>query len=544
MSALQGETLIAELRKSAAWPEEIRPSRSAELRQTHISWLLFTDEHVLKVKKPVDFDFLDFTTLERRRHFCLQEVELNRRLSPDVYRGVLAVRRSEDGVGMVGPLDDDGSPDDGDIEYGVLMRRLPEDGWLDRRLDDGSADSDLMRRVARRIAEFHAEAETDPKITRIGSLETVRENSEENFEQTRDWIGITVERPTWDAVKAFSEAFLEVRRPQFRSREERGRIRDGHGDLHTAQICVDDGIHFIDCIEFNHRFRCADVAADLAFTAMDVDFHGHPELSAVLVDAYVAHSGDRGLRRVLDYYLAYRAYTRGKVESLRLHQLEKDQQEDGQEWRRRRADIVEHAGRYFELAHLYARPPAPLLVVVCGLMGTGKTTLADGLRPRLRAHVASSDRVRKRLAGLDPEQSQSEEWGAGIYSDEFTERTYEELLRRAEEGLERGEIVVLDASFKERRWRRRAVDTAHDANAPVILLEATCPEEEVRHRLQRRQRSGDGPSDGRLELLDRQRDAFEAPDTVERSLRVEVDTTPEPDRVCYEALQRIHARLL
>jgi hypothetical protein len=509
--------VIRSLLAPQAYPEPERPDR-VDLVETHVSWLLFAGRLVYKVKKPVDYGFLDFTTLDQRRFYCHEEVRLNRRLSPDVYLGVVDIveRNGRHAVGGPGRA----------VEYAVKMRRLPADGWLSAQLRDGRASPPLLRRIARRIAAFHAAAATSDHITQVGGREGVRVNTAENFAQTREYVGVAVTPDTYDRVRAYTEAFLDVRAALFARREAEGRIRDGHGDLHADQICAENGIAFIDCIEFNERFRLGDVAADIAFPAMDVDYHGRPDLAAELVREYVEASGDRGVLELLDFYRCYRAYTRGKVRSFRLRQAGLDAAE--------RREIVAQAARYFHLAASYARGSGPLLLAVAGLMGTGKTTLARRLAPQVDAEVLSSDVVRKELAGVPPDAPRPAAWGEGIYTAEFHRRTYGELHRRAAERLRAGRCVILDASYREAAARRAARDTAREAGAPFLVLEAACPEAVVRERLARR---GPGPSDGRLELMDAQRERFEPVRELPEAEHAVIDSSTALDEAACAALR-------
>jgi hypothetical protein len=516
--------IVRSLLEPGAYPAGERPARVA-LVETHISWLFFTGRFVYKVKRPVDYGFLDFTTLEKRRFFCFEELRLNQRLSPDVYLDVVAIS-GEDGRCAVGGT---GSA----VEYAVKMRQLPADRWLSGLLTRGEASPALMRRIAQRIAAFHAVAGAVAPGGRVGGIETVRVNTQENFTQTREYVGVTVTAEAYDRVRAYTEAFLDVRSGRLARREREGRIRDCHGDLHADQICADDGIAFIDCIEFNERFRYGDVAADIAFPAMDVDYYARPDLSAELVREYVAASGDPGVLDVLDFYKCYRAFTRGKVRGFRLRQ-------PGLAEAERRA-VVERAARYFELAQAYARLPGPLAVAIGGLMGTGKTALARALAPRLGADVLSSDVVRKELAGIGLEEPRREAWGEGIYSEAFHRRTYEALHQRAAERLRGGALVILDASYRESAWRGRARETARAAGAGFLLLETRCPDDVVRRRLAAR---GTGPSDGRVELVDAQRERFEPPIEIPASERIVVDTSDAPGEVVKAALGEVYRRQL
>jgi aminoglycoside phosphotransferase family enzyme/predicted kinase len=521
------EPLIRALRNPNIYPESERPPR-VEMIETHVSWLFFAGEYVYKVKKPVDFGFLDFTSLAKRVRYCHEEVELNRRLSPDVYLGTVDIREDGGSYSIDGPGQT--------VEIAVKMRRLPKDGWLANRLARGEATAEDLRRIARRIAEFHQAAETSSEVSRIGGLEAVRFNTEENFEQTHPYVGSTVSSEAYDTIRAYTWTFLERRESLFHQREREGRIRDCHGDLHLAQINLEDGISFIDCIEFNPRLRYGDVAVDVAFTAMDLDFHGRPDLADTFIAEYVAQSGDPGVLEVLDFYKCYRAYVRGKIESLRS-----DQNGLGPH---HRGPIRDRARGYFDLAKSYATPDGPALIIMTGLMGTGKSALAEALVKRLDAALISSDRVRKELAGLTPEERREVSWGEGIYAPDFSERVYETLHRRALERLRSGQLVMVDASYQYRSWREAASRAASSAPSRFLIVETACPLDVVRHRLEDRRARRTDPSDGRLALLETQRAHFEPVDEVQVQNHVRVDTSTALPDVTLQALQEVYRRLL
>jgi aminoglycoside phosphotransferase family enzyme len=304
---MEPHALIDALSHPDAYPDH--PSQ-VSMRQTHISWLFFTEHFVYKVKKPVDFGFLDFTALESRQFFCDQEVQLNRRLAPGVYLGIVEVKADEGRIRLGGP----GKT----IDYAVQMRRLPEDRMLPRLLAAGQVTFDTMRRLARLVAEFHTQAETGGAIDEAGTVTTVLTNWQENFDQTRPYLGFPLPQETYDQIQNRVLAFCRVGEELFGQRIAEGRIRDGHGDLRTEHICLTEPIAIFDCIEFNHRFRHGDVAADVAFLAMDLDERGYPDLSHAFVEAYIDYSGDHGLRRMLNFYQCYRAFIRAKVECFRL----------------------------------------------------------------------------------------------------------------------------------------------------------------------------------------------------------------------------------
>lgn len=328
-------TMIRELLKPERYPEH---TETVELHQTHISFVLVTDNFVYKIKKPVDFGFLDFRTLENRLFYCKQEVELNRRLAPDVYLDVVPVRE------MDGYFFLDG--EDKIVEYAVKMKRLPEEKMMINMLKTGNIDAPVLSRIAKKLVAFHASAKTDPSITACGSLAVIRRNIEENFRQMEKYLGETINKPPFDSVKNYSETFLTNNKELFLERMNKGRIKDCHGDLHMDHLYIMEDICIIDCIEFNERFRYTDVAADIAFLAMDLDFYGRQDLSDIFVKNYIEESGDEGLRSLIDFYKCYRACVRGKVDSFELDDpgLETEEKEK----------IRLEATKYFRLAAYYA----------------------------------------------------------------------------------------------------------------------------------------------------------------------------------------------
>ena len=519
--------MVADLRRPEAYPASERPA-DVTLVETHISWIFMTGRFVYKVKKPVDLGFLDFTTVEKRRHYCHQEVVLNRRLAPETYLGVAEVREEEGRHTIDGP--------GATVEYAVKMRQLPHERAMAELVPRGEVTVETVERVAERVQRFHEAAETGEAITRGGDLDAVRFDVQENFDQTERYVGITVSPAEFAVVRAYSEAFLEVRAALFERRATEGRVRDCHGDLHLAHVFLVDGIQVIDCIEFNERFRYDDVACDLAFLAMDLDHAGRPDLSRALVEAYVAKSEDRELPLLLDFYKCYRAYVRGKVTSFRLDDplLTPDARETA----------VREARGYFALAADYARPRGPVLVITAGLMGVGKSVVAHGVAGALGGVALTSDVLRKEMVGAPPTERRYDDWGAGLYAPEEIERTYDELRRQASAALAGGRSVVLDASHGRASWREAARAVARDAGAPFLALECTAPREVVRERLGAREARGGSPSDGRWDLYDRQQASFEPLDEVAPAERVVVDTSGAESETIAAALRGAYLALL
>jgi len=326
--------LVQALLDPKAYPDT---PQGVEIAQTQMSFIFLTDNYVFKVKKPVNLGYLDYTSLDKRQFYCQREVELNRRLCPDVYLGVVPITQDRDDIFIEGQGEV--------IEYAVKMCRLPQQAMMDVLLAQNEVSPEMISRVAQKLVEFHQRAETNASISTFGDLDTITQNTEENFTQTEKYIGNTISREKYQRIKDYTNSLLKKNTPLFRKRIADGRIRDCHGDLHAAHICFSDGICIYDCIEFNDRFRYCDVASEVAFLAMDLDHYGRADLSRSFVNAYVDKSRDKELPRLLNFYKCYRAYVRGKVESFKLDDPHISEEE------KTRALVV--AKRYFKLAESY-----------------------------------------------------------------------------------------------------------------------------------------------------------------------------------------------
>jgi hypothetical protein len=483
-----------------------------ELIQTHVSYLFLTDSHVYKIKKPVDFGFLNFSTLDRRRFYCEEEVRLNRRLCPDLYLAVVGVHATQDGASFTGS-----GPT---IDYAVIMRRLPAHRMLDRLLREQCVSADDIRAIARTIGAFHLRAERNAMIDEAGSLDAIRTNCDENFLQTRSFCGVTLDSRDWELIGHWTNRFLEQHADAFAARVAGGFIRDCDGDIHTENINLDeDGtIYIFDCIEFNSRFWYSDTAADIAFLLMDFDYACRPEFGATFLEEYVRVTGDTSVADVLDFYKIYRAYVRGKVESLRLSDTQIDANDQ--------AAAAERARRFFRLCRGYiARLRLrSTLFLTCGLTGTGKSVTARELSFELGVAVVSSDVVRKELAGLSPDERRREAYESGIYDRSFTERTYRTLLQRADEALSAERSIIIDATLRRSADRKPFRELASRCGAALTIIETYCPDEIARQRLANREVSPDGPSDGRWDVYLLQKDEFEPPEASEGTV-LTIDTT-------------------
>jgi len=486
------------------------PGRPAEVRleQTHISYVFLAGNEVYKVKKPVRFSFLDFSTLERRRHFCREEVRLNRRLAPRIYLGVVSICREGNGF-RLGAEDDPAA-----VEYAVQMRRLPSERTMDRMLDRGEVDVGMIHEVAETLAGFHRRARADEEVTANGDPAAVEKIICDNFEGVGAFRDITVPARDDDAIQSFTREFLARNVDLLRRRQSQHRIRECHGDLHSEHICFADRLVIFDCIEFNTEYRYCDVASEIAFLAMDLEYHGHAELARELVTRYADLAADPDLAGLVPFYACYRAYVRGKVDSL------KSAEEDVEPADRKAARIS--ASRHFVLSARYTWSYRPCLVAVAGLSGSGKSTVAEALAQRTGFTWISTDLVRKELAGLPPTARPARAYGDGIYTAEFSTRTYRCMFDRARESLP-CVGVILDATFQLAIGRATAREIARRHKVPFLLVECRCPRERTRKRLARRSREGLDASDADWAVYLEQRGRFE-PFDEEDSDRLVLDT--------------------
>jgi len=302
-----------------------------------MSFVFIADDYVYKIKKSVNLGYLDYTTLEKRQFYCQRELELNQRLCPDVYLNVIPITQERGNIVLGG---------EGEvIEYAVKMRRLPQEAMMDVLLGSGKVSAEMIARVAEKLADFHRRTETSADISAFGDLETITQNTEENFTQTEKYIPNIIPRDTYQRIKDYTDSFIRDHAPLFHQRVAEGRIRDCHGDLHAAHVCFTNGISIYDCIEFNDRFRYCDVASEVAFLAMDLDQYQRSDLSAAFVDAYVEYRQDKELLHLLNFYKCYRAYVRGKVGCFKF--------EDPHISKEERAETLATAKSYFELAESY-----------------------------------------------------------------------------------------------------------------------------------------------------------------------------------------------
>ncbi len=494
--------------------------KKVEFTQTQMSFIFLTGEYVFKVKKPVNLGYLDYTTLEKRRFFCNQEVELNRRLSPDVYLEVVPIvtNGGRISLGSNGEI----------IEYAVKMKQLPRERSMDNLLLQNQVTAEMIVAVAQKLAAFHKSVQINPSISAFGKLDAIMVNILENFTQTEKYIGTTISRQKYERIIAYNESFTKTHKALFQKRIDKGRIKDCHGDLHAAHVFFANGIYIYDCIEFNDRFRYCDVASEVAFLAMDLDRYQRADLSQAFINAYVQFSRDEELRRLLNFYKCYRAYVRGKVESFKL---------DDPFIAEKEAALVAARG-YFDLACRYTRTK-PVLLIIAGLVGTGKSTIAQALSQSLGFTVISSDVTRKALAGISPTEHRFEDFTGGIYSPDFSRKTYDGMFAQARTALAQGQSVILDASFRKQRERATAKSLADEANADFLVIECALDAGTIKKRLEQRLKET-STSDGRWEIYQSQKQDFDKIMEFPPQNHIIVDTSKPVSDIVAGILERIY----
>ncbi len=483
--------------------------RDIKVVETHISTVFLVGDRVYKIKKPVDFGFLDYSSYEKREENIVRELKLNQRLSPDIYEGITYLVE-KNGTYLL-------SKDGRRVEPVLVMKRLKDEDLLATKIRALTTEQkrSLLSKLGRKIACFHRGAEGGEYIERFGDIKTIRISIEENFNQTIDFISKTIDKDIYDAIKEYSYDFLE-RESVFINRKKKGRIRDCHGDLHLKQIYADDSkIWVTDCIEFNERFRFIDTASDIAFLVMDCIYRSSINDAFLLLNSYLSIEPDISLPEVLRFYLVYRAYVRGKVNSFIWSDTKK-------------TSVLEEAKGYFDLAYnLIKREKRPVLFLMCGPSRSGKSTLADEISYRFPSLIYRSDSIRKDLFGFTPITSVPDEFKEMVYSSPVSDRVYKKLLKAVQNSLSEGWSVVADATFIKRRHRQRFIEVAKSLGTGVIIVYMDIDEKEAMIRSTKKRYYD--TSDGDYEIFLKQKELIEPPSVDEGSpvVRITHDITPE-----------------
>lgn len=478
-------TLIGKLLNPALYQP---PADSVEWLETHISWIVLAGNYAYKIKKPVDFGFLDFSTLERRRYFCFEELRLNRRLAPDLYLEVVAITGTVDspefnGAGAV-------------IEYAVKMRRFPETALFDRMLAEHRLEARHIDLLADTVSAFHAAASRSSISDTHGLAENIQAAALDNFTHIDPLLDAAADTANLDLIRRWTETQHASLQPLMQMRKAQGFVRECHGDLHLGNIVlINERPVPFDCIEFNEKLRWIDVISEIAFCVMDLQAKNHSTLAYRLLNRYLAATGDYSGCRLLRYYLVYRGMVRAKIALLGLTQ--------SADIHNRTALQTQYAQQLrFALACI--RQNMPILLICHGFSGSGKSTLAALLAEKLPALHLRSDLERKRLSGLSPTADSGSQLQQGIYTQDQTERTYHYLAERAAELLQANFSVIADATFLKRRYRELFRDTAQSCRARFAILDVQATEATLRQRIEQRCRARNDPSEADASVLERQ----------------------------------------
>jgi uncharacterized protein len=474
-----------------------------ELMQTHVSYVLLTGDYVYKLKKPVNFGFLDYSTLEQRKHFCEEEIRLNQRGAKELYLEVLPLTQADNKYSVGG---------DGEVvEYALKMVQFPQENLLSNMFAAGKITEANIEEMGRVVADFHAGAATSDYISSFGQVRKVRESVDENYQQTEKYIGLAQTQAQFDETKAYTDRVFSQRPELFTSRRDGGFIRECHGDLHLRNICLSDGkIRLFDCIEFNEPFRFVDTMYDVAFAVMDLEARGRKDLGNRFLNTYIEQTGDWEGLQVLPLYLSRQAYVRAKVTSFLLDdplipQADKDA-------------AATTAGDYYRQSWEYTSPKTGKIIMLSGLSGAGKSTLGKKIAKETGGIHLRSDAVRKHLGGIPL----SEKGDDKLYSPAMTARTYLRLLEVGTTLAKQGYTVILDAKYDRVSLRQTVIDMAKSQNIPLEILHCTAPEAVLRDRLHHRQ--GD-IADATADLLASQIAAWEDFTDSQRDYVRTVDTT-------------------
>ncbi|MEJ5300078.1 MAG: poly-gamma-glutamate hydrolase family protein [Thermodesulforhabdaceae bacterium] len=494
------------------YPHEIK---KIDRKETHISLVFLTGRWVYKIKKPVDFGFLNYTTLDLRKHYCHREVELNKRLSDDVYDTVVEICRDPE-TGKLTLERQCNSP----VEYAVRMRELPDNACFRRLIERGEVTSNHIQSIARRLADFYSSGFVLPdKLALYGGIEYVRFNTYENFKQLEPFAQEIGGKSFLQWMKNLTYRFTVLSRNLFDERLRKGFVKDGHGDLRADHIYFYRGVHIIDCIEFNNRFRYGDVAADLAFLFMDLLRLGYPDYAYRIIDEYVRVSGDFQLWFLFDFYTAYRAVVRAKVACLETLSHPSDAEQN--------CRCFDGARRFMNLGAIHTVAYGiPTAWVFMGPPASGKSRLGKRVAQLGHMLYISSDQLRRQIF---PDANRSP-FGQGAYAKEARDVVYERIFEDASKAVKSGRSVVIDATFSSSKWRKALLGALLDYPVHVVFVETTADKATLAERLRSREYSSDtGESDARIEHLERFLETYEPPHELRADMHVLVNTTVDDE---------------
>ncbi|HBB34906.1 MAG TPA: adenylyl-sulfate kinase [Cyanobacteria bacterium UBA8803] len=495
--------LIEQMLQPGFYPHPV--TEPIQLMQTHVSYVLLTGDYAYKVKKPVNFGFLDYSTLAQRQHFCKEEIRMNQPNAPEIYLDVLPIVQTGERLVLGGT----GQA----VEYALKMRQFPQDTLLSAMFEQGKLTVSHIEELGRIVAKFHAKAQTNDYIRTFGEVQKIRAAFDENYQQTQKYIGGPQSQQQYDETKQFTDKFFAEQQELLAIRRDNNWIRECHGDLHLRNICLwPDRIQLFDCIEFNEPFRFVDVMYDVAFAVMDLEARGRKDLGNAFLNTYVEQTGDWEGLQVLPLYLSRQAYVRAKVTSFLL--------DDSAVPESAKQEAVAVAAGYYRQAWEYTKQHEGRLILMSGLSGSGKSTVARQLARQLGAIHLRSDAVRKHLAGIPLDRLGGDE----LYTAQMTEKTYDRLLELGITLASQGFPVILDAKYDRQTFRGDAIARTRIHHLPLQILYCTAPLEVLRDRLL--SRTGD-VSDATADLLRMQQATAEPFTEAEQSLVKTLDTTQD-----------------
>ncbi|MCW8875839.1 MAG: AAA family ATPase [Kangiellaceae bacterium] len=499
---------ILQLQNSNAYSHK---TRNIHLTQTHSAWLLLTGSFAYKIKKPVDFGFLDFSSLDKRLRFCQLEVELNSRFSPELYIGVVPITRHKKQIIMDGRQGEI-------IDYAVKMKQFPSDSLLSDLQSRSQLNHHHIEQLEELISEFHQSAEIAADCSSYGAKKSILHWVEENFEHINAGEDRNLQQAKLTQINEWVERQAQVLSPAFKLRKASGFVRNCHGDLHLKNITlVGEIIKLFDCIEFNDELRWIDVMSEVAFLLMDLEEKGAAQLANQFLNGYLENTGDYAGLRVLTFYKVYRALVRAKVAVLTSQQLEKNSQDY-------KTKIQEYQ-QYLDYICYAIVEPEPQLMITFGFSGSGKTFLVKQLCNERGYIYIRSDVERKRLSGLRALDKSLSDLDSGLYTAKQTEQTYHRLIELAAEAIDSGFSVVLDATFLQKQYREMAYKLARDKKVKAIILHCFAPESVLRQRIISRQKGESDASEADLKVLAYQQQKSEMLTAQEHSKTILVDTT-------------------
>ena len=474
--------LIASLDNPLAFGHPIKYLR---LIETHISWIILTGDYAYKIKKPVDFGFLDFSTLEKRRFYCAEELRLNRRFAPQIYLEMVEIRGSTSAPRLHGSGEV--------VEYAIKMLEFPQQCLLSAHAARHDLTTDLIDDIATTVAAMHSSSDRSDPASDFGDADVAARWSQENMVHIAQAIGTGFLPNSYFQLKRWYQENNSLL-TQIDARKRDGFVRECHGDLHLGNMAVINGrVTLFDCIEFNPQLRWIDTISEVAFVAMDLTARGYPDYCWRFINQYLGISADYAGVGLLRYYFIYRALVRAKVEALRIEQ----QDRDAKTYLSRLKPAID----YIELAGLWARSHRAGMIIMHGLSGSGKSTIAAQLVEALGAIQVRSDVVRKHLFDLDATAQTDSALDQGIYSEDATESTYRRLQDIAQTIIDADFTVILDATFLQQSRRRQMLETQTGTACKKIIINCDAPVEELRRRIVARE--GD-PSEANLEVLEQQ----------------------------------------